>query len=566
MAKLLEVENLRIAFESRGEANEVVGGINFSVSSDGHTVAILGESGSGKSVTCLALTRLLPAEPTCTVGGSIRFEGKEVLQMQPEEVRRLRGEGIAYIFQEPSASLNPVFTVGSQIAEAVKQHRPDIDDVRGRVVELLQLVGIRDAAQRFSAYPHEMSGGMQQRVMIAMALACEPKLLVADEPTTALDVTIQAQIMELLRDLRAKLGMSIVLITHNFGIVKGFADEVLVMYRGQIVEQGPVEQVLENPRHPYTKALIACIPKIGSKQKRLTTIGQEMELAQPKVRMEDEVEDVLGKAMRGLGLSPAALAERARVSAEQVGAALHGELDPTVLAPLARALGLGEKALLELADGGSGPSIELPERLAMLNTPHPVPGYAEMTVNSYLLLPEAESSTAIAFDTGSDAAQHHRLFSKTGRKLSQLFLTHTHGDHVAAYEELIESPIPVMTPEHEPYGEAEPVRHGQVFDLAGYRIEARETSGHSPGGMTYRIEGLGVPVALVGDAIFCRSMGKVPADRYRAAMQMIETEILSLPDETILCPGHGPLTTVGFEKQHNPFFTAEQKQGANSSG
>ncbi|MFP4157639.1 MAG: ABC transporter ATP-binding protein [Opitutales bacterium] len=278
MPPLLEVEDLRIAFESRGASKEVVRGIGFSVDPDGHTVAILGESGSGKSVTCLALTRLLPAEPTCTVRGSIRFEGKEVLRMDAEAVRRLRGEGIAYIFQEPSASLNPVFTVGSQIAEAVKQHRPDIRDVRERVVELLELVGIRDAAQRFSAYPHEMSGGMQQRVMIAMALACEPKLLVADEPTTALDVTIQAQIMELLRDLQARLGMSIVLITHNFGIVKGFADEVLVMYRGEIVEQGPVDQVLEDPQHPYTRALIACIPKIGSKQKRLTTISQEMEI------------------------------------------------------------------------------------------------------------------------------------------------------------------------------------------------------------------------------------------------------------------------------------------------
>jgi ABC-type dipeptide/oligopeptide/nickel transport system ATPase component len=278
MPPLLEVEGLRIAFESRGTSKEVVRGIDFSVDPDGHAVAILGESGSGKSVTCLALTRLLPAEPTCTLKGSIRFEGKEVLRMDAEAVRRLRGEGIAYIFQEPSASLNPVFTVGSQIAEAVKQHRPDIRDVRERVVELLDLVGIRDAAQRFSAYPHEMSGGMQQRVMIAMALACEPKLLVADEPTTALDVTIQAQIMELLRDLKAKLGMSVVLITHNFGIVKGFADEVLVMYRGEIVEQGPVDQVLEDPQHPYTRALIACIPKIGSKQKRLTTINQEMEI------------------------------------------------------------------------------------------------------------------------------------------------------------------------------------------------------------------------------------------------------------------------------------------------
>ena len=156
-------------------------------------------------------------------------------------------------------------------------HRPDIGDVKGRVVELLELVGIRDAVKRYSAYPHEMSGGMQQRVMIAMALACEPKLLVADEPTTALDVTIQAQIMDLLRELRKKLGMSIILITHNFGIVKGFADEVIVMYRGEIVEQGAVESILKDPQHSYTKALIACIPKLGQKQKRLSTIENEME-------------------------------------------------------------------------------------------------------------------------------------------------------------------------------------------------------------------------------------------------------------------------------------------------
>ncbi|WP_148216327.1 ABC transporter ATP-binding protein [Coraliomargarita akajimensis] len=276
MSKLLEVQDLRIAFHSRGEANEVVHGINFAVDGGGKTVAILGESGSGKSVTCMSLTKLLPGAPACTVSGQVLFEGQDVLAMNDAEVRRLRGEGIAYIFQEPSASLNPVFTVGHQIAEAVQLHRPDISDVKGRVVELLELVGIRDAEKRYKGYPHEMSGGMQQRVMIAMALACEPKLLVADEPTTALDVTIQAQIMDLLRELRQKLGMSIILITHNFGIVKGFADEVIVMYRGDIVEQGPVDTVLENPQHAYTKALIACIPKLGAKQRRLTTIDQEM--------------------------------------------------------------------------------------------------------------------------------------------------------------------------------------------------------------------------------------------------------------------------------------------------
>ena len=278
MSHLLEVSDLRIAFHSRGESNEVVHGINFSIDAGGKTVAILGESGSGKSVTCMSLTRLLPEAPTCTVSGEILFEGKNVLEMDRETIRGVRGSGIAYIFQEASASLNPVFTVGHQIAEAVKLHRPDITDVQGRVVELLELVGIRDAAQRTKAYPHEMSGGMQQRVMIAMALACEPKLLVADEPTTALDVTIQAQIMDLLRDLREKLGMSIVLITHNFGIVKGFADEVIVMFRGEIVERGPVAEVLNNPQHPYTKALIACIPKLGAKQRRLTTIDKEMAL------------------------------------------------------------------------------------------------------------------------------------------------------------------------------------------------------------------------------------------------------------------------------------------------
>jgi ABC-type dipeptide/oligopeptide/nickel transport system ATPase component len=226
----------------------------------------------------MSLTRLLPEPPTCTVSGKILFEGQDVLKMDRNSLRGVRGHGIAYIFQEASASLNPVFTVGHQIAEAVKLHRPDLTDVTSRVVELLKLVGIRDAEQRYKAYPHEMSGGMQQRVMIAMALACEPKLLVADEPTTALDVTIQAQIMDLLGELREKLGMSIVLITHNFGIVKGFADEVMVMFRGKIVEQGHVDDVLENPQHPYTRALIACIPKLGAKQRRLTTIAQQMAL------------------------------------------------------------------------------------------------------------------------------------------------------------------------------------------------------------------------------------------------------------------------------------------------
>ena len=277
MSKLLTVEQLKIGFGSGDSMNEVVHGIDFDIEAGGETVAILGESGSGKSVSCLALTRLLPTDANCSVSGSIIFDGKDVLSLEDSALRKIRGGGIAYIFQEPSASLNPVFTIGFQIAEAVRLHRPDISDVEGRVIELLELVGIREAKLRYRSYPHELSGGMQQRVVIAMALACEPKLLVADEPTTALDVTIQAQILDLLRKLRSQLGMSILLITHNFGIVKGFADRVLVMYRGNIVESGSVETILSNPQHPYTKALIACIPKLGDRRERLTTIGDALD-------------------------------------------------------------------------------------------------------------------------------------------------------------------------------------------------------------------------------------------------------------------------------------------------
>ena len=277
MSKLLTVEQLKIGFGSGDSINEVVHGIDFDIEASGETVAILGESGSGKSVSCLALTRLLPTDANCSVSGSIVFDGKDVLSLEDSALRKIRGGGIAYIFQEPSASLNPVFTIGFQIAEAVRLHRPDISDVEGRVIELLELVGIREAKLRYRSYPHELSGGMQQRVVIAMALACEPKLLVADEPTTALDVTIQAQILDLLRKLRSQLGMSILLITHNFGIVKDFANRVLVMYRGNIVESGSVETILSNPQHPYTKALIACIPKLGDRRERLTTIGDALD-------------------------------------------------------------------------------------------------------------------------------------------------------------------------------------------------------------------------------------------------------------------------------------------------
>ena len=264
---LLQVRNLTVSFGG----TQVVKDISFSVGA-GKTLAIVGESGSGKSVTALALTRLLPKAPACEVGGEIIFKEKSLTSCSARDIQTVRGAGIAYIFQEPSTSLNPVFTVGHQIEEVIQLHRPDVKDVRAEIIRVLDLVGIRNPEQRYRDYPHQLSGGMQQRVMIAMALACQPRLLVADEPTTALDVTIQKQIIDLLKELKTKLNMSILMITHNFGIIAGFADEVIVMFRGKIVEQGTVEQVLNNPRHPYTKALIACIPRLGFKQERLTTI------------------------------------------------------------------------------------------------------------------------------------------------------------------------------------------------------------------------------------------------------------------------------------------------------
>jgi ABC-type dipeptide/oligopeptide/nickel transport system ATPase component len=271
---LLEVRDLRVSFRSRREMTSVVHGVSFEVGA-GETLALVGESGSGKSVTCLALTGLLPQPPVCRVEGSVRLLGRELVGGEQAALRAVRGKEIAYIFQEPSASLNPVFTVGEQIAEAVRLHFPEEADIEGRVIEALRMVGMRDPERRHRAYPHQLSGGMNQRVMIATALACQPRILVADEPTTALDVTIQAEIMRLLRELKETTDMSILLITHNFGIVKGFADRVIVMYEGRIVEQGDVETILENPEHAYTRELIACIPRLGAKRRRLPTIDRE---------------------------------------------------------------------------------------------------------------------------------------------------------------------------------------------------------------------------------------------------------------------------------------------------
>ena len=234
---------------------------------------MVGESGSGKSVSALALARLLP-EPPALVSGSVKLDGTEVLTLQGAALRALRGRRIAYIFQEPSSALNPVFTIRSQLREILATHRPDVTDPEAECLHWLTEVGIADPARRLDDYPHQLSGGMQQRVMIAMALAGRPDLLVADEPTTALDVTIQKQVIELLAALKQKYGMAVLIITHNFGIIRGLADSVAVMYRGQLVETGPTDQVLRNPQHPYTRALIDCIPRLGQKRHRLATIAQ----------------------------------------------------------------------------------------------------------------------------------------------------------------------------------------------------------------------------------------------------------------------------------------------------
>jgi ABC-type dipeptide/oligopeptide/nickel transport system ATPase component len=271
MSNLLRVENLGIHFGPTTDPVKAVDGISFGMDA-GETLAVVGESGSGKSVTALALTRLLASPPARYVSGSINFNGQDILSLPENQLRKIRGNEIAYIFQEPGSSLNPVFTIGYQIREAIELHRPEVKDVTAEIVASLDKVGIRNPAGRLNDYPHQLSGGMQQRVMIAMALACHPTLLVADEPTTALDVTIQKQIMDLLRDIKRDSNMAVLLITHNFGLVADFAQRVAVMFRGKIVETGLTEEILRNPQHPYTRALIDCVPKLGQKQHRLRTI------------------------------------------------------------------------------------------------------------------------------------------------------------------------------------------------------------------------------------------------------------------------------------------------------
>jgi len=278
VAPLLKVRDLGVTFRTGDRITVASTDVSFDLAA-GQVLAVVGESGSGKSVSALALTRLLPPAPACEVVGTIELAGRALTGLTEAELSKVRGKDIAYIFQEPGTSLNPVYTIGFQIGEAIELHRPDVTDVRAAVLAALRDVHIDDPARVADSYPHELSGGMQQRAMIAMALACDPKILVADEPTTALDVTIQKEIMDLLARLRRERGMSILLITHNFGIVANFADHVQVMRKGRIVEQGPTAQVMGSPAHEYTKGLIACIPRLGQRRHRLTTIKDELKVS-----------------------------------------------------------------------------------------------------------------------------------------------------------------------------------------------------------------------------------------------------------------------------------------------
>ena len=267
---LVEIRNLKLDFLAGNRALRAVDDVSFTINA-GETVCLVGESGCGKSVTALSIARLVPTPPGRYAGGEILVNGRDVLKMSKPELQKIRGGVVSYVFQDPGASLNPVFRVGNQIKESLKLHRPAKANDE-EVIRLLKLVGIPAPESRIKDYPHQMSGGMQQRVMIAMALASEPKLLVADEPTTALDVTIQAQILELLLSLKKQFGMSILLITHNLGIVGDMADRVAVMYAGQIVELAPALELLKRPLHPYTKALMNSVPKLGGTARRLQAI------------------------------------------------------------------------------------------------------------------------------------------------------------------------------------------------------------------------------------------------------------------------------------------------------
>ena len=273
MARLLDVKNLKTHFFTEEGVVRAVDGVTWHVD-EGETLALVGESGCGKSVTAMSILRLIPNPPGRIVDGEIEFEGKNLLEATDEEMRAIRGNRISMVFQEPMTSLNPVLTIGQQIRESIVLHlKLNEKEATERSIELLELVGIPDAKGRINDYPHQFSGGMRQRVMIAMALSCNPKLLIADEPTTALDVTIQAQVMEIMANLSKDLGTAVLIITHNLGVVARYADRVNVMYAGRIVESGPAENVFGDPQHGYTVGLMASVPRLDdAEHTRLATI------------------------------------------------------------------------------------------------------------------------------------------------------------------------------------------------------------------------------------------------------------------------------------------------------
>jgi len=269
---VLSVSDLKTSFGTPDGTVYAVNGVSFDLK-PGEFLGVVGESGSGKSVTMMSVLRLIPMPPGEIDSGKAMFDNRDLLTMEDEELRRVRGGEIGFIFQDPMTSLNPVLTIGRQIAESVKLHvGSNDDDAEDRAAELLTLVGIPDAQQRLKNYPHELSGGMRQRVMIAMALSCTPKVIIADEPTTALDVTIQAQIIELIRDLRERLNTSVIWITHDLGVIAGLADRVVVMYGGKIVEEANVADLYGHPAHPYTQGLLESLPRLDMKDQELVSI------------------------------------------------------------------------------------------------------------------------------------------------------------------------------------------------------------------------------------------------------------------------------------------------------
>jgi oligopeptide transport system ATP-binding protein len=278
---VLDVRGLKTVFRTRGGEVHAVNAVSFHLEA-GELLGVVGESGSGKSVTMMSLLGLLPSPPADVRAGEVWLGGRDILKIDAAALQDVRGGKIGFVFQDPMTSLNPVFTVGMQIMEPLRKHNGMTKvQAETRAAELLELVGIPDARKRLKSYPHQFSGGMRQRVMIAIALACDPDVLIADEPTTALDVTIQAQIIELVKDLRTKLGMGIVWITHDLGVIAGIADRVMVMYAGQVVEQAPVADLFANPQHPYTRALLKTIPKLGgTRDARLQVID-----GQPPIMM-----------------------------------------------------------------------------------------------------------------------------------------------------------------------------------------------------------------------------------------------------------------------------------------